>query len=60
MRKGADGAWAPRKRLAKAQAAGSFEAAAMHEVRDGLLINPPDQFRWDFADLVARYARMKR
>jgi hypothetical protein len=58
-RKGTDGAWAPRKRLAKAQAAGSFEEAAMCEVRDGFLLNPPDQFRWDFTDLVARYARMK-
>ena len=55
-RKGTDGAWSPRKRLAKARAAPSFEEAAMFEVRDGFLLGNPDEFKHDFAKLVERYA----
>jgi hypothetical protein len=55
-RKGTDGAWSPRKRLAKARAAPSFEEAAMFEVRDGFLLGNPDEFKYDFAKLVERYA----
>jgi hypothetical protein len=55
-RKGTDGAWSPRKRLAKARAAPSFEEAAMFEVRDGFLLGNPDDFKDDFAKLVERYA----
>ena len=55
-RKGTDGAWSPRKRLAKARAAPSFEEAAMFEVRDGFLLGNPDEFKYDFVKLVERYA----